>query len=263
VTTSRTPHRLPCLLNLVLFEPAEIYAPLARSDPRAQHVLGVLRRKEDEPFDVGIVNGPRGKAALTSISQNAITLAFSWGEPPPPLPPLTLLVGLPRPQTARKILQEATALGVAAIHFITTERGEPSYADSTLWSSGEWRRHLLAGAAQAFCTRIPEISSGRKLSEVIADLSSDATRVALDNYEASASLATAIEPTLSPNATVASGIARPVVLAFGSERGWTGAERDLLRANSFTLAHLGLRVLRTETACVAAIAIVKSTLRWF
>jgi RsmE family RNA methyltransferase len=105
-----------------------------------------------------------------------------------------LLIGLPRPQTARKILQEATALGVSALHFVTTERGEPSYADSTLWSSGEWRRHLLTGAAQAFCTRIPEVSFGRKLSDVIAGLPPLATRVALDNYEAPVSLANYMPP---------------------------------------------------------------------
>jgi len=263
VTTTWTPRRPPYSLNLVLFEPSEISAPLPRSDPRAQHVLDVLRRKEDEPFDVGIVNGPRGKATLTAITQNAITLAFSWGEAPPPTSPLTLLIGLPRPQTARKILQEATALGVAAIHFVATERGEPSYADSTLWSSGEWRRHLLAGAAQAFCTRIPEVSFGKKLSEAIAGLSPQATRVALDNYESPVSLAATVKLHATANTTqTAAGGGPFVVLALGSERGWTGAERDLLRANGFTLAHLGPRVLRAETACVAAIAIVKSSLGW-
>jgi 16S rRNA (uracil1498-N3)-methyltransferase len=250
-------------LNLVLFEPAEIAAPLPRTDPRALHVLEVLHRHVGDTFDVGLVNGPRGKATLTVITQDALILAFSWGESPPAPPPLTLLIGLPRPQTARKILQEATALGVGALHFVTTERGEPSYADSTLWSSGEWRRHLLAGAAQAFCTRIPEVSFGRKLNEVIASLPPQATRVALDNYESAVSLVSAIaKPSATSNVVHATGTAQHIVLALGSERGWTGAERDLLRANNFTLAHLGSRVLRTETACVAAIAIVKSTLGW-
>ncbi|HEY1848006.1 MAG TPA: RsmE family RNA methyltransferase, partial [Opitutaceae bacterium] len=49
-----------------------------------------------------------------------------------------------------------------------------------------------------------------------------------------------------------------LALAFGPERGWSGAERDLLRARGFTLAHLGTRVLRTETAVVAALAIAKA-----
>ena len=51
-----------------------------------------------------------------------------------------------------------------------------------------------------------------------------------------------------------------IILAIGSERGWSPAERDILRANHFTLAHLGPRVLRAETAVTAAIAIVKSHL---
>jgi len=250
-------------VNLVLFEPTEISVPLLRSDPRALHVLEVLRRKPGEVFDVGLVNGPRGKASLVEIQRDAIVLNFIWGDTPPPLSPLTLLIGLPRPQTARKILQEATALGVSALHFVATERGEPSYSDSTLWSSGEWRRHLLAGAAQAFCTRLPEVSFGHDLNEIIAGLAPHATRVALDNYESPVPLSSAIKPSSTANGAPSTETGRHVVLALGSERGWTGVERDLLRANRFILAHLGPRVLRTETACVAAIAIVKSTLGWF
>ena len=52
------------------------------------------------------------------------------------------------------------------------------------------------------------------------------------------------------------------VLALGADRGWSGAERDLLRQNSFTLVHLGKRVLRTETACCAAITLLKAKLGW-
>jgi RsmE family RNA methyltransferase len=248
-------------LNLVLFEPAEISSPLPRSDPRACHVLDVLRRSPGDAFDVGLVNGPRGRATLTAVKQEFLTLSFAWGEAPPPLSPLTLLIGLPRPQTARKILQDATALGACALHFVTAARAEPSYADSTLWSSGEWRRHLMAGAAQAFCTRLPEVTFARKLNDAIAGLSPQAVRVALDNYESAASLAITLK--LLATANTAEPAAPSVVLALGSERGWTGAERDLLRTNGFALAHLGSRVLRTETACVAAIAIVKSTLGWF
>lgn len=225
-------------------------------------MLNVLHRHEGDSFDVGLVDGPRGKATLKAVNQDALSLAFSWGEAPPPLPPLTILIGLPRPQTARKILQEATALGVGALHFVNTERGEPSYADSTLWSSGEWRRHLLAGAAQAFCTRLPEVSFGRKLSEVIANLPPEARRVALDNYESPVSLSAAIKLSATANSAAVAGPGQAVFLALGAERGWTGAERDLLRTSGFALAHLGSRVLRTETACVAAIAIVKSTLGW-
>ncbi|MBI5382185.1 MAG: 16S rRNA (uracil(1498)-N(3))-methyltransferase [Opitutae bacterium] len=237
-------------MNLILFTPDEAARPLPVADPRAVHLLTVLRRREGDTFDAGLIDGPRGKGTLVARDHVALTLSFAWGEPPPPLDPITLLVGLPRPQTARKILQEATALGVAAIHFVATEKGEPSYAQSTLWSSGEWRRHALAGAEQAFCTRLPAVSWGRPLAELVAALPpATHQRIALDNYEASVALG---QCPLRDDTAVA--------LALGPERGWSAQELAVLRAGDFTLAHLGTRVLRSETAAVAAVALLKAKL---
>ena len=230
-------------MNLVLFEPSELTTPLPRTDPRALHILNVLRRVEGDAFDAGLVNGPLGKAIVASITAEALTLTFAWGAPLSPLPATTLLIGLPRPQTARDILRDATTLGATAVHFIVTERSDPNYATSTLWTTGEWRRHCLTGAAQAFDTRIPEITWTHTLASAIATLPTSASRFALDNYEAIAALR---EKT--PNVTV---------LAFGPERGWGPTDRETLRAAGFTLAHLGHRVLRVEMAVVAALSIVR------
>jgi 16S rRNA (uracil1498-N3)-methyltransferase len=232
-------------VNLILFEAAETAARLPKIDARARHILDVLRRTPGQTFDAGIVNGPRGKGTVLSIGEDALTLAFQWSHESPPLDPITLIVGLPRPQTARKILHEATTLGVSRIHFVRTARSEPSYAESNLWNE-EWRRHLIAGAEQAFCTRLPEISHGRSLEEVL-NFATGGIRISLDNYEASEAL-----PGLIP------ANAAPITLAFGGERGWSPAERDTLRSHGFGFAHLGSRVLRVETAVVAAVAVVKA-----
>jgi RsmE family RNA methyltransferase len=50
------------------------------------------------------------------------------------------------------------------------------------------------------------------------------------------------------------------VLAIGPERGWTDAERESLRNAGFELVHLGPRILRTETACIAGLVLLKSRL---
>lgn len=234
-------------MNLILFEPAETVRPLPRSDPRASHLLGVLRRGPGGTFDAGLLNGPRGRGTLVSVGESALELSFAWGAEPPPLDPLSLVIGLPRPQTARKILQEAAALGVASLHFVLTEKGDRSYAQSTLWQGGEWRRHLIAGAEQAFCTRLPEVTHGRLLPDVAGEGAQSGMRIALDNYEAGRGLA-AVAPVA------------PVTIAIGPERGWSPGERNLLRALGFEIVHLGSRVLRTETACVASVAIIKGGL---
>lgn len=241
----RRPRNDKTPVNLILFDRHEIARPLLRNDPRAAHILSVLRRAPGEKFDAGLINGPRGKGTLVTVNETEIALAFAWEAEPAPLEPITLVVGLPRPQTARKILQEATALGVNAVHFAVTDKSDPNYGDSSLWSSGEWRRHLLSGAEQAFCTRIPEVTANRKFSEVISSLPTGGTRVALDNYESVAALS-AVQATL------------PAVLAIGAERGWSTAERASLREHGFILAHLGSRVLRVETACVAALTLIKA-----
>lgn len=236
-------------MNLILFEATELAQPLARRDPRAVHLLTVLRRSVGDTFDAGLVNGPRGKGILRAITDEDVTLSFTWGDPPEPLPPLIIIAGLPRPQTARDILRDATSLGASELRFVRTDKGESGYAQSTLWTTGEWRRLTLAGAEQAFETRIPNVTHGGPLADALTSLPSASTRLALDNYEATTALsASALPPELPP------------VLALGGERGWSERERALLRTHGFQLVHLGHRPLRSEVALVAAITLTQSKL---
>lgn len=236
-------------VNLILFEPMEINAPLPCGDRRAVHIIEVLRCRIGDTFDVGLIDGACGKATLAATTTEGLVLTFAWGETPPPPFPIALIVGLPRPQTARDILRDATTLGVTALHFVRTEKAPASYAQSTLWTSGEWRRHLITGAEQAVATRLPDVTHGATLAEAVAASAGPGTRIALDNYE-------------SPQRLSASPIPAdvPLTLAIGAERGWSAGERELLRGHRFTLAHLGPRVLRTETAVIAALAIVRAKL---
>jgi 16S rRNA (uracil1498-N3)-methyltransferase len=249
-------------VNLILFEPHELGIPVSRTDRRVQHLLGVLRRAIGDTFDAGVINGPRGKAKIISLTDDAATFAFTATSDATPAESITLLIGLPRPQTARDILRDATTLGVAALHFFRAEKTEASYAQSTLWSSDEWRRHVLAGAEQAFDTRIPTVVHHASLNAAIStfdcgELSHPPTnasigadvRIALDNYESPQPLSSF--PMTSRNS---------VVLALGPERGWSAGERELLRTHQFGLAHLGPRVLRAETAMVAAVSVVRAKL---
>lgn len=235
-------------MNLVLFEAAELDRPLPRNDRRAVHVLEVLRRGVGDSFDAGIINGPRGKATISHLDETALQLNFAASAAVPAPAPLSLIVGLSRPQTARDILRDATTLGVAAIHFVRTEKSEPSYAQSPLWTAGEWRRHAIAGAEQAFDTRIPDITHSKTLRDALAETTAHGSRLALDNYEATAALG--VLPTVTSHVT----------LAIGPERGWSAGDRGHLRENGFLLVHLGSRVLRTETACVAALTLVRTKL---
>ena len=234
-------------MNLILFQPSEVLERLIRVDPRAVHIIDVLKRKPGDILDVGIAGGPRGKAQIKEIDTTGIVFDFIWEQTIPTVDPIVLIIGLSRPQTMRKCLGQASTLGVKKMLFPCTDKGEPSYAGSSLWTTGEYKRHIVSGTEQAFSTQVPEVGYGMSLEDAVVEAGATRNRFALDNYEATI-----------PLGKVAFVSGGPIVVAVGSERGWSGGERKNLVEAGFVLAHLGPRILRTETAVVATLAIIKS-----
>jgi len=230
-------------MNLILLDSDELDVLLPRTDPRAAHILDVLRRTRGETFDVGLIDGRVGKARMEHVDEAGLRVSVEWTGRSAELHPITLIIGMPRPQTARRLLREMTAMGASNLYFCETDRGEPGYPQSKLWTSGESERHLRSGAEQAFNPRLPELRLFENLAAAIDSIGADPDRIALDNYEAANSLSN-----WSPSS-------ESVVLCMGAERGWSADERALLRQAGFTLYHLGARVLRLETAAAAATAV--------
>lgn len=235
-------------MNLILFSSKDREQPLPQNDPRAEHILNVLKIAPGHSFDVGQINGPRGKARLMRIENQKLYLEYFWQDEIPTLYPIDLWVSFSRPQTCRRILQECTSLGVRSLNFFDTEKCEPTYRDSRLWSTNEAQRLLIRGAEQAFCTRIPKLNLFSNLRESLTQLTEVDSKLALDNYEATGRLGCL---NISGNS---------FALAVGGERGWSSTERHILRDSGFLLASLGPRVQRTDTACIAAVSILTAQL---
>ncbi|TVP80156.1 MAG: 16S rRNA (uracil(1498)-N(3))-methyltransferase [Puniceicoccaceae bacterium] len=237
-------------MNLILFDKPFEAIRLGAEDPKAQHLVEVLRVRVGTKVFVGFVHGLRARAEVTLVeADGSVTLRVIATEAPPKPLPIRLLVGLPRPHTAKRILFEAASLGVQDLHFFEAERSEPSYARSRLWTTDEWKERLRLGTEQSFGTYIPEVGMHTDLQSAISFLQSGGAHIALDNYEAEAALP-----------YVLTGEAQSAVLALGPERGWSADERTTFRKNGWKLAHLGAHVLRLETACTAAIAVTSAGL---
>lgn len=231
-------------MNLILFESAPEAEHIKNDDPRAEHIRQVLRASVGGQVYVGVVNGVRGLGTILKDDNEGIRLDIAWEPEPPVQHPITLLVGLPRPHTAKRVLFDAACLGVAEIAFFQADKGEPSYAKSKLWSTDEWRERLWLGAEQAFATQLPTVRHFADLDEALSAIPPPA-RFALDVYEG-----------VGPLSTLCKNEACPTALAIGVERGWSAKERELLRASGFQLASLGERVLRTEAACLTAVSVL-------
>jgi RsmE family RNA methyltransferase len=232
---------------LVLITPDEAAAGLPADDARARHLRETVGLAVGGTFHVGIENGLRGIATITALAPK-LTFAVAWEKSPQARLPLTVLVGLPRPQTAKKVLHDLASLGAARIIFFESAKGDPGYLTSSLWKDGEWREHVLKGTEQACSTLVPEVTRVGSLAEALVGLDANAWKLALDPYEATGA------PELSTPAQTA-------VLAIGPERGFAEAERAALRAAGFGFAHLGDRILRVEAAALVGGALMLAQLR--
>jgi 16S rRNA (uracil1498-N3)-methyltransferase len=240
-------------MNLMLFDDVFESVRLENADPRAQHLRKVLRAEMGTLVFIGFANGPRARAKVIALGgDGSLELEVVGTEPAPAALPVTLLIGLPRPHTARRILFEGASMGVAGIHFFEAERGEPSYGQSRLWTAEEWRDRLRLGAEQAFGTHLPEVARHADLPSAMTALDWADVKVVLDNYEAEGVLG-AVLPDVGASA----------VIALGPERGWSPGERELFRGKGWKLAHMGAHVLRAETACVAAVSTVATKFGWW
>ncbi len=237
-------------MNLILFDAPFESIRLEASDPRTQHIRKVLRVEEGGTLYVGFINAGRAQVQVSEIgADGCVSLEVVSVEIPPLSLPIVLLIGLPRPHTAKRILFDAASMGVKEIHFFETEKGEPSYAMSSLWATDEWQKRLRLGAEQGFTPRLPEVSMYADLQTAISALGHEGCRIAVDNYEAEGMVG-----------DVLSASEGKAFVALGAERGFSSAERDVFRKNGWKLAHLGPFVLRTETACIASVSAVASKL---
>ncbi len=241
-------------MNLLLLEEPVEQLTITSGHAEYAHLVHVLKVKAGDSFDVGCIDGPRGKATLrTGEGSDVLEFQVVWGHPPPPLYPIQLLTPFARPQTSKKLLQGVASLGFQSLNLFQADKGEPSYRQSKLWTTHAWREQLIEGVQQAYSTWLPKVRwTAKSLEDVLRELPTASNRVALDLYETQDSL-TAWEPLIAEG---------PVLFALGGERGWSARERTCLREAKFSFFHLGSRVLRTEQALSVGFGILGSKMGW-
>ena len=147
----------------------------------------------------------------------------------------------------RRILREAVSLGVGRIILPVSDLGEKSYLSASLYTAGEYREILLDGAMQSGMTGVSATSVVQGVEEAIRLASAD-VHILLDNVFQGVALS---QMDLR---------GRSVAIAIGPERGWSDRERRLFVESGYQPARLGSRILRTETAAVAGVAVALSAM---
>ena len=249
-------------MNLLILEPGEAGQPLPRADRRYQHVTRILRKKAGDSLSAGLSDGSIGVARIDMLDAESMSLSFEKTGEAPPLHPVRVLMGFPRPIQSGRILKDLTSLGVERVWFALSDLGEKSYAESDFFRKGEFALPLSEGAEQAGNPRLPEVRMFWSLDRAID--AADGERAAAG--EGAAPGGSASRVFFHPGAGAArfgdmGPFAAPLWLAIGSERGWTPRETALLEARGFARASLGSRILKSETAAAAAVTLALNALR--
>ncbi|MFL6591504.1 MAG: 16S rRNA (uracil(1498)-N(3))-methyltransferase [Luteimonas sp.] len=160
---------------------------------------------------------------------------------------LTLLQSLARGEKMDLVLQKGTELGVAAFVPVASERSEVRLEGERVDKRvGHWRNVVVAACEQSGRARVPDVAAPMPLAQAVAALDSGCRRLLLDPGGARAVGALGLSP------------AAEVVLAIGPEGGWSPRDRAALAQAGFEGVRLGPRILRTETAGIAAIAVLQA-----
>jgi 16S rRNA U1498 N3-methylase RsmE len=248
---------------MILLKAAEIGKPLARRDERTIHLLKVLHKKTGDSFDAGVLGGSRGLGRIESIRlDGSVTYSLDLREQPSEHFPIRIAVGFPRPIQIKRLLRDLSNLGLEAVDLIGTELGEKSYRDTKLFTSGGAEAALIEGAVQARDTTIPALSVYDSLGSWLAERPWEKPLTGNCDGSGSLHIGTGINrfplfialDNVRPDGafSLLSAYGRAIVLAVGSERGWSDKERNELERASFVRLSMGSRAMRTETACVAA-----------
>jgi 16S rRNA (uracil1498-N3)-methyltransferase len=210
----------------------------------AMHLTRVLRLQPGDGCVLFNGDGRDYAARIVSLGKRELRLRIDTAAIVDNESPLRIILvqGIARGDKMDWILQKATELGVQAFIPAASERSEVRLdrerADRRLV---HWRSIVIAACEQSGRARVPTVSAPKSLQDAVATLPA-IPRFLLDP-QAQSSIATASQPADSA-----------CVLAVGPEGGWSPRDRALLTDADFSGLRLGPRVLRTETAGMAAIA---------
>jgi 16S rRNA (uracil1498-N3)-methyltransferase len=216
-------------------------------EPAVHHAARVLRLAIGDA--VTVFNGAGGESAARIVSMSKDHVAVRLGpwraHEVEPVVPVALLQGLSARERMDFTLQKAVELGVAEIFPVETRRSVMRLAHERAARRVEhWQNLVVAACEQCGRNRVPVVHPVSTLSDWLGAHPQPSSEQRL---------------ILSPLATTRlrdlPAPQRLLILA-GPEGGFAPDEVDMARACGFTPVRLGPRVLRTETAALAALAAV-------
>lgn len=209
----------------------------------AAHIRRSLRMRVGEPLTLCDGKGTDFDGVIASMEEETVRVRVLGRAPSAAEPSVevTLYQGLPKGDKLEWIIQKAVELGVAAVVPVVTARSVVRLEGKAERRRERWQR--IADEAAGQCGRgiLPQVAVPLTLDEALPELSA---QDAIVLYEGGGRPLRAL---IAPEC-------RRLSLLIGPEGGFDPAEIARLQAVGVRRATLGKRILRCETAPVAALA---------
>ncbi len=217
----------------------------ALTGEQALHLARVLRAEPGQIFDV-VAAGFLHRAEITAVTNDRVDFVLHEELESDSALPLHLYLAVFKFDHLEWAIEKATELGVAEITPVLARRTEKHLAQAAVKRVERWRRIAHEASQQSRRSSVPTVGDPTPL-KLALERATAPTRILLSETEQTLSLSQAMNQSKKPDPTTA--------LAIGPEGGWTPEEMNLFTQQNWTHVTLGPRILRAETAAIAAIAI--------
>lgn len=252
MTDKETAPRLP---KLRLFVAADLGDGLAVKLDREQtrYLANVMRAKAGD--GVALFNGRDGEwsSEITSLGKCAVDLRVAARlRPQAPEPDLWLAFAPIKRGCIDFVAAKATELGVARLIPVMTARTQ-----MTRVNTGRLRASAVEAAEQCERLTVPQVDEPASLAEMLANWPAERRLLVGDETGGGQPIAEAARDI--KEADIAAGANLPCAVLMGPEGGFTAAELDELDKLTFvTKIGLGPRVMRADTAAIAALSVIQA-----
>jgi 16S rRNA (uracil1498-N3)-methyltransferase len=215
--------------------------------PRLHYVTRVLRLTVDDALQVFDGQGAAFSAKVKSVTAELGVLTLSGRTDAPQARAITIVQGLPKGDKLELVLQKGTELGATAFVPVGCARSVVKLDGKEETKRARWQRIVEEAARQCGRADVPQVLAPAPLLKGVDGLPGKPALLVLDEEERSLPLSVAV-----------SGLAeRPLALIIGPEGGLERDEVNALISRGAQPVTLGKLVLRTETAALAALSVLR------
>ena len=214
----------------------------------ARHLGQALRMRAGDPVAIFTGTGGEYATSIAKIDRREVVLRVERHEPVERETPwrVTLAQAIIAADMMDLVVRKAVELGVAAIVPLQAARSQGMPGERAARRLAHWQQIAIAACEQCGRNRVPDIAAPTPFAEWIAAQNAISPAPAVLDAGAARSLSE-----LCRTSTVAT-------VAIGPEGGFTPEELRSAADAGATAVHLGRRVLRAETAALAALAAINT-----